>query len=50
LYVDVDAEGEISLGAMYFVGDLFEIMAGRKLIAPPKMLDRINEVLRETAC
>lgn len=47
LYVDVDTKGQISMGMMYCVGDLFEIMAGGKLTAPPKMLEKINEALRE---
>jgi hypothetical protein len=35
---------------MFFAGELFEVLAGGKLALPPtKVLNRINEVLRETA-
>jgi hypothetical protein len=49
LYIDVNTEGEIHIGMIFLAGDLFEILAGGKLTAPPKMLDVINDLLREVS-
>lgn len=47
LYVDVDTEGEVRIGMMFYAGELFQILAGRAPTTPPKMLHTINQILRE---
>jgi hypothetical protein len=50
LYVDADTQGELHIGMYYYLGDLFEILAGGKPTTPPEMLGKINQILRETEC
>jgi hypothetical protein len=47
LYVDVDTEGEVRIGMMFYAGELFEILAGRAPTTPPEMLHKINQILRK---
>jgi hypothetical protein len=50
LYVDADTQGKVQIGMYYYLGDLFEILAGGKSTTPPMMLGKINQILREMEC